>query len=268
MIITTMVFAVLTMFIYGSIKELRQTIQTKLFISYGASLVLPLFIVMVIIYEIFYPFLRPKDVVILDHITLYFGIASIIWSNVICYEMKRNARLMNHRHDLRAIWIRFFWYSLFVWCLSLALLLLNSFTVNRDPIYTDAFMVIFLSLNLIVFFLLTFQILKSNVQAAKLQCGNYNIIKNFRIVLRLAAMMGLSQITYYVAFAIGDNIDSVSGTKLIYIMGGVYMADAILVFLLFVLKRNVLNILKARYGCCCLIHNNNSVSGPTSSPSI
>lgn len=62
MIITTMVFAVLTMFIYGSIKELRQTIQTKLFISYGASLVLPLFIVMVIIYEIFYPFLRLKDV--------------------------------------------------------------------------------------------------------------------------------------------------------------------------------------------------------------
>lgn len=32
---------------------------------------------------------------------------------------------------------------------------------------------------------------------------------------------------------------------------------------------NIIFTLNAyRYGCCCLIHNNNSVSGPTSSPSI
>ncbi|XP_073817621.1 probable G-protein coupled receptor Mth-like 10 [Musca autumnalis] len=249
--IITIVLAVLTMFIYGSIKELRQNMQTKLFVSYGISLILPLIEMMVVFYDIFYPFIKNIDyMVVIDRISMYLGIASLLWSNVICYEMRRNMKKMNHRHDLREIWIRFLWYSLFVWGLSLALLAINSYTVGRYSIYADVFTIIFLALNFLIFCLLTFEILRSSFQVAKLEYGSYKIMKNFRMLIRLAIMMGLSQITYYLTTIVSEKTTTTLRTTF-YIMGSVYMVDAILIFLLFVFKRNVLDILKSKFGCSC-----------------
>ncbi|XP_073820339.1 G-protein coupled receptor Mth2-like [Musca autumnalis] len=254
MIISTIVLAVLIMLIYGSIKELRQNMQTKLFVSYGISLIPTLIILMMFFYHYIYPFLKSNDIAIINGINLYFGIASMLWTNVICYEMRRNAKKLNPRHDLREIWKRFLWYSVFVWGLALALLPLISYSIHNDIIYAHVFTIIFLTLSFIIFCLLTFEILRSRFQAAKFETGSYKIMKNFAfcflIFLRLAAMMGLSQIGHYLA-----TIVSVQATpfvrKIYYIMGTVYLIDAILIFILFVFKQNVLNILKSKFVCSC-----------------
>ncbi|XP_075144606.1 putative G-protein coupled receptor Mth-like 10 [Haematobia irritans] len=237
-----------TFCIYGFIKELRENIQSKLFICYGICMLIPFVLTIPKVYNHYRPFLDQKQTAILTYTAFYFGISSVNWSNAICFEMRRTFSRTNTERDVKKDMKRFIWYSIYVWGLSLILTSLTwYFTFDN---IADVVMTLFFVFHLVIFFTLSFDICRIRLKVAKLKEGKQSIWKSVCIIIRLSALMGLSQFTYWVVCLICDIYGATFVTTM-HITNFVVSVDAVIILILFVMRRSVRNMVMARLTNCC-----------------
>uniref|UniRef100_A0A1I8PD27 G-protein coupled receptors family 2 profile 2 domain-containing protein n=1 Tax=Stomoxys calcitrans TaxID=35570 RepID=A0A1I8PD27_STOCA len=249
-----------TICVYTSIKELREKIQTKLFICYGIVTIIPFVLMMATIYDYYYPFLNNRQRSIIYKTSFYFGISGINWSGVICFEMRRTFSQTCLDASPKKDFKRFIWYSLYVWSLSFVVALLASaFAIKHMD---DVFLLVFFVIHTIIFLKLSFDICVTRLNAAKLKEGKQSVWKNVRIIVRLSAMMGISQLTHYAVY-MACELNGASLMTAVHVTNIICCLDALVILVLFVMRTNVRNMIKTRYNSCCGSKSSSKSKGPT-----
>ncbi|XP_013111280.2 G-protein coupled receptor Mth2-like [Stomoxys calcitrans] len=236
-----------TILVYGTLKELREKINSKLFICYGISMMIPSILMMPAVYDYHYPYLEQYEKDIISKTMFYFGISSLQWSNVTCFEMRRTFRQINTERNWKKDLKRFLWYSLYVWSISFILTMVAwRFSLRNMH---EVLLVPYITVNTIVFVILIVDVLRTRLKVAKLKEEKHSVWQILPTILRIFAMMGLSQITHY-SVVLVTFLNDTSIIKIIMIFTVISTLDALLIFILFVMKAEVRSVLKTRI-CCC-----------------
>ncbi|XP_046807173.1 G-protein coupled receptor Mth2-like [Lucilia cuprina] len=275
--IASALFLILTIVVYLVLKELRETLSGKLMISYLISLTMGYVIIGFInISGIRFDLILCS---LLGFTCYFFVMGAFLWLNVLCYNIWKNINEtnnieLNSEEDSR----QYIYYSLYVWLIAGLATVASVFVEqlnNLDDLYKPGIdkercwlnterwsaaiyfygpTFVILLLNLVTFLSVAIKICKVRYDASKLSYKEKLFRENVIVIYRLYLLMGISWIfdvlsycftsnrmdnNYQFYFAFTDFINAIQGC---------------LIFVLFVLKRNVLNLLRIK----CL-----STSSPT-----
>ncbi|XP_037811123.1 G-protein coupled receptor Mth2-like [Lucilia sericata] len=267
--IASVLFLILTIVVYLLLKELRQTLSGKLMISYLISLTMGYIIISFInISGIQFDLILCS---LLGFTCYFFLMAAFLWLNILCYDIWKNINETNNiefnsEEDSR----QFLCYSLYVWLIAGLATVVSVFVeqlTNLDDLYKPGIdkercwlnterwsaaiyfygpTFVILLLNLVTFFRVAIKICKVRYDAAKLTNKEKLFRENVIVIYRLYLLMGISWIfdvlsycftsnrmedNYQLYFAFTDFINAIQGC---------------LIFVLFVLKRNILNLIRLK----------------------
>ncbi|XP_013111279.2 uncharacterized protein LOC106089832 [Stomoxys calcitrans] len=237
-------FTLLMIFIYILFNDKQKGIQSLLFICYAISILMAEILLMPIVYDYFYPFLKDFEYVILESVSLCFGTSAILWTIVICFEMRRTFKQTFKDYDFKKDEKRFHWYSLYGWGFSL-ILAVTTWIFAFYQLY-DAFLMPFLIIHLILFLTIACDIFRLRlISMSKTPDAKEFLWKSVRIILRLAAMMSLSQMVYYKAF-LAHLLQTNSTMSAMLVMNAISILDAVIIFALFASRRDFRDIVISR----------------------
>ncbi|XP_037811121.1 G-protein coupled receptor Mth2-like isoform X1 [Lucilia sericata] len=263
----SVLFLIPTIVVYLSLKELRGNLRGKLLICYILSLAVGYIIIALInISELQFDVYGCN---ILGYTCYFFLVAAFLWLNVLCFDIWKNFKEtsyleLNSKKSVK----EFIFYSLYVWlgagfATGVCIFIQLSTSVNdlykpgignqkcwldtqswSAAIYFYGPTLVILLFNLVTFVHLTARICKIRSDIANMTHREKFIEENAIVIFRLYLIMGISWLfdvisyclpdteKWMFAFAISDFLNAIQG---------------ILIFSLFVLKANVLDLLKKRF---------------------
>ncbi|KAI8126117.1 G-protein coupled receptor Mth2 [Lucilia cuprina] len=263
----SVLFLIPTIVVYISLKELRGNLRGKLLICYILSLAIGYIIIALInISELQFDIYSCN---ILGYTCYFFLVAAFLWLNVLCFDIWKNFKEtsyleLNSKKSVK----EFIFYSLYVWlgagfATGVCIFIQLSRSVNElykpgignqkcwldtqswsAAIYFYGPTLVILLFNLVTFIHLTARICKIRSDIANMTHREKFIEENAIVIFRLYLIMGISWLfdvisyclpdteKWMIAFAISDFLNAIQG---------------ILIFSLFVLKANVLDLLRKRF---------------------
>uniref|UniRef100_A0A1I8NTW5 Uncharacterized protein n=1 Tax=Stomoxys calcitrans TaxID=35570 RepID=A0A1I8NTW5_STOCA len=203
--------------------------------------------IITLMYDHWYSFMSLEQYGILMKATNYLDICIMNWFIVMCYEIQRKFSQINSTQNPNKDFKRFIWYTIYVWSFSLILSAIEwaSFTENMDYMV----FVFFVILHTIIFLKVSFTICTIRLKASKMIERNHSMWANIRIIIRLSAIMGISQMSEY-SVRIGCEYFGSTFKTYMQIASIVSSLNAVMIFILFVLRPKVLKLLKS--SACCI----------------
>ncbi|TMW44874.1 hypothetical protein DOY81_010048 [Sarcophaga bullata] len=262
----SVIFLIPTILVYLAFKELRSNLRGKILICYLISLTVG-YATLSFINISDYIF-SPVPCSILGFTCYFFFMSAYLWLSVLCYDIWMNFKETTIEFNAHKNIKPFIMYSLYVWlCAGFATLVLiiiqNS--KNIDDIYkpdigtewcwlnTNRWSaaiyfygpnLIILIFNLITFTHLTLRIYKVRRNLAKMTLKSRFIQENVMVILRLFLIMGISWIFDILSYCLRHYEE----WQIVFIASDVLNAiQGLLIFVLFVLKGNVLKLIKNRF---------------------
>ncbi|XP_075144605.1 uncharacterized protein LOC142219554 [Haematobia irritans] len=233
--------------IYITIKELRDNILSKLFISNGISIVAAEVLLIPVVYDFFYPQQTDIQAGIIKNLAIGFGASCIFWALAICYDLRRSSMQTFMDRNINKSFNLYLWYSLYILGFSILMATITSIFSLKQ--FYHVLLIPILVINTILFLVLTFDIFRIRLRTLNVtKKENQSIWKHVRIILRLSALMSLSQITYYTTFLVNISISSSTMTTII-VLKLIAILNTILIFGLFIMRREVRRIVLGRVRC-------------------
>ncbi|XP_073841617.1 G-protein coupled receptor Mth2-like [Musca autumnalis] len=229
---------IITICIYLTIKELKTNMRLKLFIWYLTSLIVG-HISMITCDHIIWNY-EGKEYLKrgIGFISSYFFMSTFLSMNVIGFEIWitfQKIRVENNSNSDRK---RYLLYAIYVWSIPILLYTLYYFTLCS--IWSSGPVALVLLQNFLTFIFLTYKICRTRYRAAKMRNDQNLVTETIKIVLSLFFMMGIPR-SLFVVFLYLNNLAYFMILKYLFLS-----IEAPLIFKLFVLKKNVWNMLKNR----------------------
>ncbi|XP_073837893.1 uncharacterized protein [Musca autumnalis] len=243
----TIAFLVLllpTIFVYSTIKELKENIRLQLFIMYLSTIFQNKIMALLTFYKLYAKYYDKDRVDSTSHST---GIALILSLNAISFELwHMHTRPINVEKNVKKDRRRLFGYAFSIYGLGAVLGIAQQLTKGTSFywFFRVGIMVIILLINFTVFLLLSIYICRTRLSVAQLVHDSDLKRELVIIILRLFAMMGISRLIVFGIIYIGH----VSGVAMMQV---VEVSEALMIFVLFVMKENIVDLMKTRFCCCC-----------------
>ncbi|XP_073841148.1 G-protein coupled receptor Mth2-like [Musca autumnalis] len=263
--LVTVLFLIPTVGIYLWLRELRENMRGKLLICYLISLIICYSILSYInLTELTF---GENMCSILGFTCYFFFIAAFLWLSVLCFDIWINFKDHRVANNANKNFRRFIWYSCYAWGLAAILTILtmccqwsenisNEYKpgIGHDSCWLDtnkwSAAIYFYWPNLIIlifsiatFIQLTMRIYRVRSDVAQMTQGKEVFKENAVVILRVFIILGLSWIldilSYYLRdYGAGEFLSLLSDLRC--------ALQGLLIFILFVLKGNVLKSIKKR----------------------
>ncbi|XP_058982359.1 G-protein coupled receptor Mth2 isoform X2 [Musca domestica] len=256
-IIVGLLFSVLllltTICIYLTIRELRNNMRLKLFIWYLTSLVFG-HTSLITCDEVIWNYEGKEYLKFgIGFISSYFFMSTFLSMNVIGFEIWitfKKVRVENNPHNDKK---RYLIYAIYVWTVPIVFYLLYYLTLSS--FWSSGPVALILLQNFITFIFLTYKICATRYKAATMRKDANLVTETIKIILSLFFMMGIPRSLFVVLLYL-NNLAYFMISKYIFLS-----IEAPLIFKLFVLKKNVWNMLKNSFlqilaQICTSQHNN------------
>ncbi|XP_058982326.1 G-protein coupled receptor Mth isoform X1 [Musca domestica] len=228
-----------TICIYLLIKDLRGNMRLKLFIWYLTSLVMA-HTSMITCVDVIWSYGNQKYLsVVIGFISSYFFMSTFLSMNVIGFEIWITFKQLSVENNLRNDQKRYTLYAIYVWSIPIIFYILYFLTLSS--FWSFGPVVIILFLNFFTFVILTYKICTTRYNVANLTDNQNLVVETVKIILSLFFMMGIPRLIFFV-FLYMSNLAYYMISKYIFLS-----IEAPLIFKLFVLKKNVWNMLKNRF---------------------
>ncbi|XP_065360901.1 G-protein coupled receptor Mth2-like [Calliphora vicina] len=259
-------FLIPTILVYLVLKELRENLRGKLLICYLFSLTMGYGIISFInISELSFDVIPCS---FLGFTCYFFSMAAFLWLSVLCYDIWKNFKetymQLNPRNNSK----QFILYSLYVW-LSAGLATFCIIYIELSPTVDDIYKtgiggeicwldtekwsaaiyfygpnLVILLFNFATFGHITARIYKVRRNVARITLSDKFFQENAIVILRLFLIMGISWLFDIVSYCMRENED---WDFLFVFCDFANAIQGILIFWLFVMKPNVLKLLKKRF---------------------
>ncbi|XP_065361909.1 G-protein coupled receptor Mth2-like [Calliphora vicina] len=259
-------FLIPTILVYLVLKELRENLRGKLLICYLLSLAMDYAIISFInISQLTFDLITCS---FLGFTSYFFSVAAFLWLSTLCYDIWKNFKGTNIELNSRKNSKQFILYSLYVW-LSAGLATFCIIYIELSPTVDDIYKpgidgemcsldtkkwsaalyfygpnLVILLFNFATFVYITAKIYKVRRNAASITLRDKFFQENAFVLLRLFLIMGISWLFDFVSYCMHENED---WDILIVFCDFANAIQGILLFCLFVLKPNVLMLLKKRF---------------------
>ncbi|XP_075161141.1 G-protein coupled receptor Mth2-like [Haematobia irritans] len=264
--LVAVLFLIPTVLVYLWLKELRENMRGKLLICYLFSLIMSYSILSYI--NLSEGVIGDKMCCTLGFICYFFFIAAFLWLNVLCFDIWINFKQNRVANYSKKRGLRFLWYSLYAWGTAIALTVLammcqwsNYISERYKPGIGDDFCwldtykwsaaIYFYLPNLIImlcsiatFLHLVLKIYRVRTDVAKLTQKEQFFKENALVIFRIFLILGISWILDILSYFLRD-FDSFDFLSILSDLRSAL--QGILIFILFVLKRNVLESLKKSF---------------------
>ncbi|XP_075161171.1 G-protein coupled receptor Mth2-like [Haematobia irritans] len=230
-----------TIFIYFAIKDLRDNMRLKIFIWYLTSLVVghtSMITYVNIIWNSYDTFKMLSYIIVF--FCSYFLMVTFLWMSVIFFEIWITFNGLHSVESLSCDKTRYTIYAIYVWSTPIPFYVL--YILTQSKIWSLAPVVIILFFSCFTFMNLTYKICKTRFNVAKARQDENLATETATIILSIFFMMGIPRILFFL-LVFFKNIKYYILFKYIFLS-----LEAPLIFKLFVLKRNVWNMVKNRIG--------------------
>ncbi|XP_065362436.1 G-protein coupled receptor Mth2-like [Calliphora vicina] len=262
----SVIFLIPTILVYLVLKELRGNLRGKLLICHLLSLTIGYIIIALI--NISGLQFDVKGCNFLGYTCYFFLLAAFLWLNVLCYDIWKNFEETNIQLNSRKSRKLFIIYSLYVWLtagLATVVCVLVELSPRIDNIYKPGIgnqvcwldtkrwsaaiyfygpTLVILFFNFLTFVHLTAKIFKIRTDVARMTHREKFFQENAIVIFRLYLIMGISWLFDVLSYCMRNKQE---WDFLFVLLDFVNAIQGLLIFSLFVLKRNVLNLLKNRF---------------------
>ncbi|XP_073836876.1 G-protein coupled receptor Mth2-like [Musca autumnalis] len=262
----SVVFLVPTVLIYLFVRELRGNLRGKLLICYLISLIGGYSIISFInISEIYFNYV---DCNILGFTCYFFFMSAFLWLNVLCFDIWLNFKDHSADFSKQRHRFRFLYYSLYVWGTASVLTFLTMQAQWSDLVpyeykpgigdetcwldtnkWSAGAYFYWPNLLILLFNVGTFAML--SIRIYRVRCGVANLTQkkaffkeNGVVILRLFIVMGVSWLMDIISFCFRNYK---AADYLFFITDFCNAIQGVLIFILFVLKRNVLEAIRKSF---------------------